>query len=122
MIYPFGPAPKGIDVLWRLESKRYSICLDPEVELYGTSSPRLEMQWWRVSKRTPKGAQLEIGKFVLLTALKKWACNTEDEAIESFKARKKKQIKILTAQLNAAKADLQLTEPNQDLFNAQPRP
>jgi SRSO17 transposase len=107
--YSFGQPPKGMDVLWRCEAKRYSICLDPEAERYGSSAPQLEVTWWKVDKRTSKGAWV-CGKFVLLTARKQWASNTEQEAIASFIARKNRQISILTAQLVAAKADLALTQ------------
>ncbi|MHC2552431.1 hypothetical protein [Bradyrhizobium elkanii] len=109
--YPFGPAPEGKDVLWRCEAKRYSVVIDPDADRYGVTPPRLEMTWWLVDHRTPKGAWV-CGKFVLLTATKKWACETEEQALESFKARKRKQIGILTAQLAYAQRQLALTEPN----------
>lgn len=110
MHYPFGPAPEGVDVLWRCEAKRYSVVIDAEAEIYGTTDPRLEMTWWRVTKRTPKGARLVEGRFVLLTARKRWACNTRQEALESFVARKRRQIDILDDKLARARKELQLTE------------
>ncbi len=109
MQYPAGRPNTDMDVLWRCEAKRYSVCIDPETDRFGTSAPRLEMWWHRVSRRTPKGAWLG-DRFVLLTARKRWACNTEQEALESFVARKTRQIKILSAQLAAAEADLALTQ------------
>lgn len=105
--YPFGPAPEGVDVLWRCEAKRYSYTIDADADQYGVTAPRLEMCWWHVDRRTPKGAWT-CGRFVLLTAIKKWACNTQEDALESFKARKKKQIRILSTQLARAQADLAL--------------
>lgn len=107
--YPYGPAPKGVDVLWRCEAQRYSVVLDADADLYGITDPRLELRWHRVTKRTPKGAWLGT-RFVLLTARKRWATNTEDEAIESFIARKRRQIEILTGKLKQAEADLALTK------------
>ena len=109
--YPFGNPPEGIDVLWRCEARRYSVCIDPDRDQYSVTPPRLEMQWWQVNRRTPKGAWIG-GRFVLLTATKRWACNTEDEALESFKARKQKQIAILTSKLRLAERELALTDPN----------
>ena len=109
--YPFGPAPEGEDVLWRCEAKRYSVCVDPDRDEYSVTPPRLEMTWWRVDRRTPKGAWA-CGKFVLLTATKKWACETEEKALESFKARKRRQIAILQGNLQLAESELALTNPN----------
>lgn len=109
--YPFGPAPEGMDVLWRCEAKRYSVVIDPDADRYGVSPPRLEMHWYQVNRRTPQGAWIG-GKFVRLTATKKWACNTEDDALESFKARKRRQIAILTGNLQRAERELALTDPN----------
>lgn len=108
MKYPFGQPAAGMDVLWRCEAKRYSIVIDAEADYYGTSDPELEMQWWQVRHRTPNGARLMIDKFVLLTATKRWACNTEAEALVSFVARKNCQIAILTGHLRKAEADLAL--------------
>ncbi|SHH04100.1 hypothetical protein [Bradyrhizobium erythrophlei] len=67
--YPFGRAPAGTDVLWRCEAKRYSYCIDPDADRYGVTDPRIEITWWRVDRRTPKGAWA-AGRFVLLTAIK----------------------------------------------------
>jgi hypothetical protein len=109
--YPFGHPPEGMDVLWRCEAKRYSVVIDADADRYGVTPPRLEMTWWQVNRRTDKGAWIG-GKFVLLTAVKKWACNTQEDALESFKARKRKQIRLLTAQLTYARRQLALTEPD----------
>jgi hypothetical protein len=108
--YPFGPAPEGVDVLWRCEAQRYSVVIDPDADRYGVTPPRLEMCWWQVNRRTPQGAWIG-GKFVLLTATKRWACPTEEEALESFIARKRKQIRILSTQLRRAEADMALAYP-----------
>jgi hypothetical protein len=110
--YPFGSPPEGVDVLWRCEAKRYSVVIDPEAERYGVTDPRLEVTWWRVDRRTPKGAWA-AGRFVLLSAYRKWACNTEEEAIASFIARKRKQIRILSSQLKRAEAELALVALDQ---------
>jgi hypothetical protein len=105
LVYPRGPAPTGTPVLWRCEAKRYSYVIDADADRYGVTDPRLEMWWWEIDRATAKGAWV-AGRFVLLTATKRWACPTEQEALESFMARKKKQIRILSTQLKRAEADL----------------
>ena len=105
--YPFGRPPAGIDVLWRLEAQRYSVCVDAERGLYSTSAAELQLFWYPVQKRTPCGAWAN-SRFIRLTALKRYACNTEEEAIESFRTRKTRQISILSHRLREAEEELQL--------------
>lgn len=107
--YPYGRPAEGADVLWRCEARCYSICIDPDADLYGTSGPEIELQWWPVRKRTPCGAWLD-GRFVRLTAFKRWACNTENEALASLIARRKRQTSILKTQLARAENELALAE------------
>jgi len=109
MKYPIGKPKDGIDVLWRLDAKRYSIVIDADSDHYGVTDPQLEMWWYKVRKRTRCGAWID-DKFVKLTATKKWACATEADAIESFRRRKEVQISIYKNRLAAAKADLKLLE------------
>ena len=57
---------------------------------------------YEIVKHTPKGFwiyPLSGKRFVLKDACKKFACTDEASAAESFIARKKKQIKILNAQI-----------------------
>ncbi|UPT95468.1 hypothetical protein J4G48_0040655 [Bradyrhizobium barranii subsp. apii] len=108
--YPRGAAPASTPVLWRCEAKRYSVCVDPDRDVYGTTPPKLEMWWWEIDRVTPKGAWV-CGRFVLLSATKRWACPTEEEALESFMARKRKQIRILSHRLKEAEVDLALAYP-----------
>ncbi|TYO65443.1 hypothetical protein FXV83_16035 [Bradyrhizobium hipponense] len=108
--YPHGKPPGDLDVLWRCEAQRYSYVVDADREEYGVTDPRLELRWYPVDRRTPKGAWC-CGEFVLLTAFKKKFSESEADAIHDFQARKRKHIKILTNQLKRAEADLALTEP-----------
>lgn len=105
--YPFGKPPEGVDVLWRAEARRYSYIIDAELERYGTTRPKLELHWYKVKKRTPCGAWVD-DKFVNLNCTKRYAVPTEAEALESFKARKQRQIKILSSRLSEAEEELQL--------------
>lgn len=109
MYYPLGQPPLDVEVLWRCKARRYSYIIDADADKFGVTEPRLEMLWYRIIKRTPKGARL-YGKFVLLTAKKQWACETEAQALTSFIARKERQISILNAKLQSAKQDLALTK------------
>lgn len=64
-----------------------------------------------VTKTTPKGHWVDFHgtrKFILSTARKKWAYPTRHEAIESFIAKKKRQIGILDAQSREAKSLLDM--------------
>lgn len=99
--FPYGRPPEGLDVWWRVEARSYSIVIDAEREEYGSTRPRLEAQWFEVVKTTPKGVWI-AGRFCLRDARKRFACPTLHEAIESFVARKDRQIRILSNQLSAA--------------------
>jgi hypothetical protein len=107
--YPFGRPPEGTDVLWRVDGKRYSVVIDADREEYGSTPLQVEMRWYHVTKRTPCGAWLG-SRFVRLNARKQFASNTEKEALESYIARKKRQIGILSAQLREAERGLKIAE------------
>lgn len=111
--YPFGQPPEGADVLWRADAQRYSYVVDAELEIFGTTAPRLELTWWRVAKRTRCGARLDTGRFVYLDdsiTRRRWASPTPEEAIASFIARRKRQIMLLKGQLAYARQELALAE------------
>lgn len=65
-----------------------------------------------ILRKTRCGVWLDLGfgekRFVLSNAKKRWACPTKGEAMESFKARKLRQIKILDGQLKRSKEALKL--------------
>ncbi len=111
--YPRGRPPEGTEVLWRLEARSYSCVIDAEAERYGSTSPVLEMSWWRVKRWTRCGARLEWGKYVNLdktVSRREWASRTEVEALTSFIARRKCQIALLENQVARARSELALTE------------
>jgi hypothetical protein len=74
--------------------------------------PRVKLCWREYPVITPKGFWLDLGygdkKWVSNSAKKRWACPTKREAMESFKARKNRQIYILEAQLKRSKAAYQI--------------
>ena len=68
---------------------------------------------YKIIRRTEKGVWINNygeEKFVLLTARKKFACETQAKALTSFIARKNKQIQILSDQLEHAKNGLTFAE------------
>lgn len=106
--YPCGRPADG-EVVWRCEARSYSVVLDAEAELYGSSSPVLEMSWYPIQRRTPKGAWVQ-GKFIRFTAKRRWASPTEEDALMDFRARRRVQVSILSNRLARAKAELVLAE------------
>lgn len=62
-------------------------------------SYRVELTSLPIHRRTAKGAWLYDGRFVLLTARKKYACETIETARESFLARTAKWRGILSCRL-----------------------
>lgn len=101
------------DVLYRYVERRYSHGIDEYDNPLPGYSIQLDLHTFPVKKRTPKGAWInDYGnkRFVLLTAKKQYACNSQEEAKDSFIFRKKRHISILTAQLTSAKRALHIAE------------
>jgi len=67
---------------------------------------------FRVIKRTPCGARIKVcewdanTRFVNLTARKQWACNTEEEALQSFLRRKRCEMAYNQHRVDRAKEAL----------------
>lgn len=96
--YPYGPTPEGNKVLWRCELSDNEL---PDTVLLLT--------WHKVYKTTPCGVWLD-GRFVNLKRYKKWASETQEEAIEQFKHLKTRQLVILNGQLLRARRGLELAK------------
>lgn len=98
--------------LYRFDGVRYSAGVDE----WGDPLPykgrrEIRCSAYPIIKRTMKGAWIYTydgggKKFVNLTARKQFACLTKQLALESFIARKQRQIKILNSQLDDAKTFL----------------
>jgi hypothetical protein len=78
-----------------------------------TGETRLHLYLYRfpIVKVTPCGVQISVWgsrRFVLASARKRYACPTEAEALESYRARKRRQIGILRHRLAEAEAALRL--------------
>jgi hypothetical protein len=97
----FGTFVHTDDVFYRFEDHMRSGGCDEYDNPY-PSVLQVYLHSYRVLKYTPKGAWIAtlMGKrFVLLTARKRWACPTIDEARDSFNARKNKQIQIYSGRV-----------------------
>lgn len=95
-------------VLYRFHESRWS-----------ESSLLLVRDEFPVIKETKCGVWIDIygqKRFVNLEAKKKYACRTEEEALESYRARKRRQIKILEHRLAEAKAALALNHDNRAVY------
>ena len=80
-----------------------------------------------VVRRTPAGVWIDIygrARFILTAARKRYACPTKEEALISYRARKRRQVKILRAQLKQAEQALNLalndTIPEYAPFSSDP--
>lgn len=80
----------------------------------GTSYTVVVLTTYRVVKKTPKGAWLSNGKFVLDGSGKRGAHATKELALESFVARKKRHAAILESQLASVKNALVIAERGVD--------
>ncbi len=111
---PWGQPPIGVEVLWRVEAKRYSYVVDADADIYGVTDPVLELHWYRVRHWTKGGnARLENGKLVLFDKFitrRRWACRTPEEALASLIARRRRQERILLGQLQGVRAELAMAE------------
>lgn len=100
-----------MEYLYRVEGVTYAAYYDEWDDNRGIGRSELVTRTYPVTRRTPKGAWINMcgeKKFVNLTAHKKFACETVEDARESFRQRKRRQIGILSAQLRQAKMYLAL--------------
>lgn len=83
------------EVFHRYDDRKYAAMLDEFDMPIGAGTHGLVHTTYRVIKRTPKGAWIDLGwgdkRFVLLTARKRYALPTQAEALESFILRKSRQ-------------------------------
>lgn len=103
------------DVLWRCESRVYSYVIDADREEYGTTAPKLEFMPWPVVRRTPKGAWIQFAdgfgrteKFILLSARRRFAANTQIEALADFRDRRRRMRYVLTNKIARCDFEIEL--------------
>lgn len=96
---------------YRYEDTCYAPSVDEFNAPLGKRHVVVALRRYEVLRATPKGAWIDVWgapKFVLLSARKRFACPTIEEAKASFIARKRRQIRVLSAQLHDAKIALSL--------------
>lgn len=101
--FDVGDVPPPLEVWYRVVDFRYAPTLDEWDRPQGDGRSTVEMREYAVLRHTEQGVWLETGetgrKFVLRGARKRFACPTKEEAWESFRARKKKQLRLLMSQI-----------------------
>ncbi len=99
------------DCLYRYEEWVTGNGVDDYDDPYPGYNLEVILKEYKIIKRTPKGVWIRLydyycgeipKRFVRLSATKKYACESKEEAYESFKARKNRQIAILSEQLQRA--------------------
>lgn len=116
--YPRGQPPEGVDVLWRCDARSYSYVIDADREEYGSTPPRIELEWAEIERRTPKGAYLKHEyrdgftwrRYVPLFARNRRFASTPAEALADFIGRRKRQHYILNRQLRRCDYELELAQ------------
>lgn len=107
---------------------RFQDALRPSDEPFATSDTTIELEEFRVIRTTPKGVWLahhdlwphdpdvKTGEtFVLNGTGRRFAHPTRELALQSFIARKQRQIKILRQQLTRAETALRLARRGEEL-------
>jgi hypothetical protein len=109
--------PKVGDIWYRYEEVTYHPGVDEYDEpLRGPGRVEVNCYEWRVTKVTPKGVRVGWGmaglmdRFILLDARKRWAYPTKELALESFIARKERQLRILRAQVETVEKALAIVK------------
>lgn len=117
--------------MYRYEEWKYSHGVDEFGNPYPGFELKVELYQYPIVKTTSRGFWIYKGvffppqdfelycsdfkgrlrkdcRFVLLDSRKKFACRTKEEALDSFRARKRAQIKILERRLKEAEIALNL--------------
>lgn len=99
---------------YRVEDGRYAPMLDEFERPLGNGRPFLSVREFTVVRETPCGVWLDDGfgfrRHVLHASRKRFACPTLEEARESWRARKRKQLRILEAQAANVREVLAMAE------------
>lgn len=102
------------EVLYRYEDVQYAALADEFGESRGVGYLDIQLHEFRVVKRTPKGVWVQYSyggsykRFVLMSGRKRFAWPSIEEAAASFRARKRRQVSILRAQLGRAERALEI--------------
>jgi hypothetical protein len=122
--------PSDSNKLYRYEDVHYSAGVDEYDNPLPGGSVCVELREYPIIKRTPKGVWISEcwtwsatipfpgqetrqdrgERFVLLSARKRFAAETKEQALEDYKARKRAQIRILKARVQAAECALRAAD------------
>jgi len=112
---------------WKTQVTPKQVAYRYEEFQYTWSLTRVSLHEHEIIKFTPQGMWIKLydfcpadkynRKWVSLQSRKKYACLTEEEALKSFVARKKSQIRILEGQLGRAKQALREGEKLMGKYN-----
>lgn len=109
-------------VWYRYEDVHYAAPADEFGDSLGHGSCEVRLREFEVLRTTPKGVWLSMAlgefriisepleRFVLRDARRRFACPTKEEAMESYKARKRAQIRIYKARAARAERALNAAE------------
>jgi hypothetical protein len=104
---------------YRLEDKRFAGIVNEDGDP-GPSSLRVVTYEFTLVRRTPKGAWIRPvygePRFVRDAAKKRFACPSLEEAKASFRARKRRQIRILEARLRDARRSIDIVDGKEGPF------
>lgn len=105
----------AVGYLYRFDAVSYAYCIDPDWDYWGSTPSQLELTLYPVKRWTNTGATLFMWsgarrKHVNFSHNKQFACRTPQQALESYRARKTRQIAILKARLRNAERDLSLAQ------------
>jgi hypothetical protein len=82
---------------------------------------KLELNQYNVIKKTKCGVRINDfslrGKFINLSAKKQWVCETPEKALDSFIARKDRQLGILKNQLSHVEKAIKLADDMKNGIN-----
>jgi phosphopentomutase len=113
------------EYLYRLEFMLTSNGVDEYDEPYPGHGITLHMKRFDIIRRTPKGAWIsrffnwpvDRDKFVLLTARKQYASETEEKAVRQFLRRKERHRSILISQISDIDKAIALASNYKDKWN-----
>lgn len=88
------------EVYYRYDYRLYSAGVDEFDNPLGPPQGILKLNSYRVTKTTRCGVWLDTGKFINNSWRKRWACPTVEEAAESYRARKRREIGILQTKIS----------------------
>lgn len=103
-----------IKKLYRYESKRWSVCVDSEMEIF-TSRLELCLKSYNIVSETPCGYWITFcsgtkDKWVSKTSRKRFAYPSKEEAKEAYRQRKLAYIRHSQSRLKRAKEELSLLD------------